>query len=487
MVTPVKKLNKVASKPKKLRRITSVEQDGIKSLLDKVVRVDINSIKMHPDNPREGDVDLIAESLDENGMFTPLVVQESTGYILSGNHTWLAARQNNWTKVDIVFVDVDDEEATKILLAANKTAQAGGFNDEVLARVLKNVKNYRGTAYDRGEVDAIMERARMSLSDVVDDMEERAEQERAAILEAKSAQSFDGVPFGEEQAVGASNVPTVEDDDEEEEDEPGTLEKAEAELKGAFQLKPDLAFSKADSIGVWQIPRLRTDRLMTWDDLPDNLLAWAGSATKDWPDPDQWWLYNFGIDSTSGMKDPSKMIVSFYAFDQYFEGWWWSPDKHVTKMLNTGIKYAVMPDFSMHTPGEESRVLSMWSLYRNRWLARYMQEAGIKVIPNVTWATEDEEFLTRHILNTLPKNMPLLSIQIQTVDEKSPLHKDYVRQLQLILDTLKPDALLLYYGQQGKRIFDNGEVKFNGNIKFVASRQQALSEQAKKRVKKTTF
>lgn len=453
-------------------------------LFDQVKMVPIAGLRPHPDNPNEGDVASIAESLEENGMFKPIVVNARNGYIAAGHHTWLAARSLGWEEIGVVEIDVDEERHMKILLADNATADRRRYNEDIRARILAGLKSVRGTGIDRAEADAIIERTRSGLSTAVDGMEERMDEERAAIQEAKESKSFERVPLGEETTSGSIGDVV---DDEVEDEVPGRLEKADDSLKGAFQLKPDLAFKKEDSVGVWQLPRLRSDMLMTYDEVPDNLKAWAGSATKDWPDDEQWWLYNFGIDSTSGMRDPSKMILSFYAFDEYFENWWFYPDKYTTKLLNTGVKYAVMPDFSMHTPGEESRVLSLWNLYRSRWLARYFQEAGIKVIPNVTWATEDEDFLTRHILPTLPKNIPLLALQIQTVDEKHDKHKDYIRQLQLILDTVKPDGLLLYYGKAGKRIFDNKEVTYDGPVKFVASRQQALSEKAKTRVKKKTL
>lgn len=470
---------KVVAQKKPLKK-TRPKQDGIKSLLGEIKRVPLSELKVHPRNPREGDIASIAESLEENGQYRRLVVQKDTSYILAGNHTFLAARSLGWKYIDVEVIDVDDDEAETILLADNATGQRGGFNEALLAEILAKRTSIKGTGYDQDEANAIVERNRERLRDTMENLAEREEQERAAIEEAKDAARFDHVPLGEEEASGV--IPVVDaDDDEADEELPGRLEKAKEDLTGAFQLKDDMAF---DGVGVWGLPKIRQDMLMTWDDLPEKLAAWAGSATKDWPDDDQWWLYNFGIDSTSGMRDPSKMILSFYAFDQYFENWWYYPAKYVTKLLNTGIKYALMPDFSMHTPGEESRVMSLWSLYRNRWLARYFQEAGIKIVPNITWATKDEEFLKRHILSTLPKRIPLLAIQIQTVDEKADGHDEYVKQLQYILDTLKPDALLLYYGKAGKRIFDDGLVKYNGEIKWVASRMHALSAQAAKRTKK---
>lgn len=459
-------------------------------LYDKITIVPIGSLKPHPDNPNEGDVDSIAESLDENGMYRPIVVNSRNGYIAAGHHTWLAARSLGWDEIGVVEIDVDENRHKKIMLADNATADKRRYNEELLAKILSGLKDVRGTGYDQAEADAIQERNRRGMSEAMSALEERAASEREAIDEAKAG-SFERVPLGEEEAAG-----TIGDGDDGEEDwddadeedaPPGKLEDAPAEMKGAYALKDDLAFSKEDAVGPWELPRIRTDMLMTWDELPDNLLAWAGSATKDWEDPEQWWLYNWGIDSTSGMRDISKVIIAFYAFDYYFENWWFYPQKFVTKALNSGIKYIVMPDFSTHTPGEESRVISIWGLYRSRWLARYFQEAGLKVIPNITWSTEDEDFLTKHIIPTLPKNIPLLALQIQTVDKTSDSHAKYVAQLQYILDTVKPKALMLYYGKQGKALFDDGEVTFKGKIKWVPARMHALADQAKKRTAKKTI
>lgn len=448
--------------------------------------VDIDTLKPHPLNPNEGDIPSIQESLDETGMYKPIVWNARNSFIAAGHHTWLAARAEGWTQIGIVVIDVDEDTHMRIMLADNKTADRRRYNEALLAQILSGMENVRGTGYDSDEVQEIVERNRGQLEDAVSEIKRRQEEDERSLREAQEAKTFNRIPLGEEE--GATDYDTDITDDEDAEIGgvgSGTeLEKAKEELTGAFSLKPDMAF---DGVGLWGIPRIRTDQLMTYDDLPEKLEAWAGSATKDWPDPDQWWLYNFGIDSTSGMRDVSKMILAFYAHDEYFENWWHYPDKYVTKVLNSGIKYIVMPDFSFHTPGEESRAISMWSLYRNRWLARYFQEAGLKLIPDVTWATGDEAFLTKYVLPTLPKNIPLLALQVQTADEKSKLHSDYVRQVQLIIDTLKPKDLLVYYGKQGKRMFDSGQIKFNGRIKFVASRLHRLSEQAKKRQKKTTL
>jgi len=481
-----------------VRKMKRKKLDEIKAknivLFQQVTNVPIDSLKPHPQNANEGDIDMIAESILENGVYRPIVINTRNGFIAAGHHQWLAMRKLGWDQVPVITIDVDERRHKKIMLADNATADRRTYNERLLDELLQSVGDVTGTGYTELEVEDIHTRATEAAREALKNIESgpgAADMAAEALRRARGGQTLDNddeYDEGVDEGAGGS-------DDSEFEDLGGKKDKgiegAGDELAGAFQLKEDMAF---DGVGVWGIPRIRTDAgtLATWDDLPENLLAWAGSATKDWPDPTTHWLYNVGIDSVSGMpRDKnglfSHVIAAFYCHDEYFDPYWWNPSKHTTRLLNSGISTIVMPDFSMHTPGEESRVLSLWSLYRSRWLGRYFQEAGMKLIPEVTWATADEGFLTDYVLPTLPKKLPLLSIQVQTIDPDSPLNAAYVKQLRLILDTVKPKDLLIYHGKQGRRLFDDGLVPFKGRIKFVASRLYALGESAKKREKKTTL
>jgi DNA modification methylase len=127
----------------------------VTSLLSSLERVATEDLTLHPDNARRGDVGTIAHSLAENGMYSPLVVQRSTSYVLAGNHTLMAARQLGWTEVDVVYVDVDDERATRIMLSANRTADLGGYDDALLLELLQGLPDLEGTGYDDDALRAL--------------------------------------------------------------------------------------------------------------------------------------------------------------------------------------------------------------------------------------------------------------------------------------------------------------------------------------------
>jgi len=241
-----------------------------------------------------------------------------------------------------------------------------------------------------------------------------------------------------------------------------------------------------DGVGEWGIPRMRDDMLMTFDELPENLDSWAGSATKDWPDKDQWWLYNWGIDSTSGMHDISKVIVGFYCFDDYFVNWWSYPDRYISKLVNSKIKYMLTPDFSIATsfmpPCEW-----LWQIYKSRFIGRYAQECGIKIIPTIEWPYLQTDFLRNHILATLPHGLPMVTMQMQTIDDatkEDPSH--YIEALNAIFEQLEPDGALIYASPAGRDILAMCNTRAT-RLKVIGTRLEKLSEQQKGRTKKTTI
>lgn len=116
----------------------------------------------YPGNPRRGNVAAIAESLESNGQYRPIVVQKSTNVILAGNHTAEAAESLGWTTIHAVFVDVDDEQAKTIMLADNRTSDLAEYDETLLAELLNDMSALGGTGYsadDLAEIEAELEAA----------------------------------------------------------------------------------------------------------------------------------------------------------------------------------------------------------------------------------------------------------------------------------------------------------------------------------------
>lgn len=104
-------------------------------------------IREHPQNPKIGATALIDESIDENGWYGAITVQRSTSFILAGNHRFRQAVARGATHIPVLWKDVDDDTALKILLIDNKGADAGTYDEGKLEEALSALPTLRGTGY----------------------------------------------------------------------------------------------------------------------------------------------------------------------------------------------------------------------------------------------------------------------------------------------------------------------------------------------------
>lgn len=100
--------------------------------------VPVDDLHQLPGNPRKGDVDAVAKSLETFGQLKPIVARRD-GTIVAGNHTWAAARKLGWDRIAVVWIDVDDSTAQAFALADNRTAELGSYDEELLARLVAEV------------------------------------------------------------------------------------------------------------------------------------------------------------------------------------------------------------------------------------------------------------------------------------------------------------------------------------------------------------
>lgn len=120
-----------------------------------VERVPVADLQQHPRNPHNGDPESIEESMEVNGLYKPILVQRSTGYILAGNHTYMAALSAGLQQMPVIYLDVSDAEATRIMVADNATSRRGNDDPAILAEVLNELyasdPGLGGTGFDFDE------------------------------------------------------------------------------------------------------------------------------------------------------------------------------------------------------------------------------------------------------------------------------------------------------------------------------------------------
>lgn len=127
----------------------------------KVLYAMVNEIDPHPDNANVGDLESIQESIRVNGFYAPIIVQASSGYIIAGNHRYKAAVSLGYESVPVVYLDVDDEEAKRIMVADNRTTRLGHDDTEMLTKLLEDLGDsdigLMGTGYTHAELQSLMD------------------------------------------------------------------------------------------------------------------------------------------------------------------------------------------------------------------------------------------------------------------------------------------------------------------------------------------
>lgn len=137
--------------------------EGVTFLAEQIEHVPIDSIEPHPANPNQGDVGAISESIDAVGGFYNVVfVQRATGRIIAGEHRWRTLHERGAQTAPVVYLDVDDATALRIMVGDNEIPRRTSHADEPrLAELLVDLaqqteQGLAGTGFDGDGLDRLL-------------------------------------------------------------------------------------------------------------------------------------------------------------------------------------------------------------------------------------------------------------------------------------------------------------------------------------------
>lgn len=323
--------------------------------------------------------------LDDVGLVQAVIVNRRTGALVDGHMRVQLALRSGQAKIPVVYVDLSEAEELKVLATFDPVGDLAGIDAEALEDLL-------------GEVQ---------VSD-------------AAVMQM----------LGELASSAGLNL--------EDGDEGAELEEASEELQGFRQLPERPVFPTSLR---WDIPELLPDLLA---EIPPGLEVWARGVSQD--DGEKHFLHIAGGDSTRGLPF-ERAVLCFYTDDTRFESYYRDPAKQIAKVLNVGIPTMIAPNYSLW--GGQPRAVHLWSIYRSRYVARYAQEAGLRVIPD--FASSDERSMEFALLG-IPKDAPAVAVQVQTQDigrseAARRVKADCLRQM---VQEVRPRSLLIYAGPPGR-------------------------------------
>ena len=399
---------------------------GFKRLPVESISPNQKNHRRHPIDQREG----LRGMLDEVGLADACVVREVARdkYELIDGHLRFDLMKQRFLKsekVPCIIVDVNEAEADKLLATMDALGGMAKIDGDSFADLLEGI--------------------------------ETENKEVAGLLEAIA-------PF----------VPEAEQEDISLEDEIDEAEDTKLHQPGEspFTMTNNCIFLPTSH--RWDIPDLDP---MAIPALPEPLDCWAGeNACK--PEDSDWWLY---IASTGNRGlPPERDVAAFFCDDYRWERIWSDPAKYVGALLAKGYRYALEPNFSLYPNTARSSML--WQTYRTRYIGRYMQEAGLEVIPTVQWC---DEATLDWICDGLPRGCESLAVQLQTceggfkVESSGKVHSKAevnVRCLQAVLDHIKPKSLLAY-GHPKNRDRQLKQISYKGKIVRVDSHSYRRKQQ----------
>lgn len=344
-------------------------------------------------NARRGDIEKVAESLHENGQFKPIVVNigGKTGRaneILAGNHTFLAARKLGWRTILCSWVDLSEDDARKVVLADNAAGDNSTYDEALLTELLQEQKEAVGTLIGTAFSDSVLDSLVRKVSN---------DDPNADVDKIEDASDYlGGLADLVDRPIFPSDLP-------------------------------------------YEMPALDPD--MCLDQLPENIDVWAGheiDLPRQEADPDMWWLtqWHAGCRGVNWRQS----IPYFYAPDEHFEAVYLHPAQNTKKILNLGCKAAIMPNYSIIH--DEPSATWIWAMYRSFYMARYFQEAGIRVIPDIH-PGPTEEILNLN-LPSIPEGVGVVATQIQNANKDDSYIRTAARILREAEERVGFGSILVY-------------------------------------------
>lgn len=214
--------------------------------------------------------------------------------------------------------------------------------------------------------------------------------------------------------------------DFEEEEEPEPKEKKNERLRTdeAYNL-PHVDISRCE--GFYEMPILFAE-----EHIPSSLIG-----------------FNYAL--TSKNKETG---IHFYIDDYQMERCWANPKKYIEILKD--FECCFTPDYSLYLDMPKSMMI--WNTFRGRLIGQLMQDAGITVIPTVSWADEDS---FNFCFDGLPTNS-VLSVSTVGVRKNQKATELWKKGVAELITRKKPKCLLVY-GDPIPFDFGNVEVKYYKN------------------------
>ena len=179
-----------------------------------------------------------------------------------------------------------------------------------------------------------------------------------------------------------------------------------------------------------------------------------------------------GFDRALSCKRPEDKIVHFFMDDYKFETCWLWPRRYIDNLKR--FRAVIGPDFSSYT--DFPWAVQVFNHYRRQWLARFWQDNGVTIIPDVQFGYDDGGASFDYCLDGIPSG-GLICTSTLGGFRSAAMREMWLARWREMLDTLKPEKVLLF-GKRWPGIDFAGEliVMDSDNISRMEARRNVEAE-----------
>ena len=150
----------------------------------KIQEIPLKNIALLAGNPRRGNIDAVAESMEANGVYQPVIINKGTHTgremeVIAGNHRVQAAQKLGLESIPAIVLDITDSEAKRIALADNRTSDLAEYDAQALLDMLDDLDDLVGTGYDLDDLDEL----RADLEEIAEEIEPEKDAEGGSLEE----------------------------------------------------------------------------------------------------------------------------------------------------------------------------------------------------------------------------------------------------------------------------------------------------------------
>lgn len=419
--------------------------------------------KTHPESQRAS----LRSSLKTNGWAGALLFNETTGKLLDGHGRRDEAIRLGLESVPVLVGEWDEESERRILQSLDTIGSMYSTDTEKLSSLNALV------AQDLASLDNLDQETKRTF--------EAFQTRLEALPEAIESGDLSASPLPLTQLSTRRKDRTAEDAQRELEESltPASPSHDEEEVESVRQLaNENLIFKSSND---WGIPDLLPRMLAGVDCLPDR-------TYNRHPDSVSETTYYCHSARPFPLREETGVLGGIYGFfteDWRFEASYFEPGDFAQAIINEQFNAVIAPDFSVYA--EWPLAMRLWNLYRSRYVARFWQEAGLKVIPVLHSVLAPGPSGQIDVgLETFPKKCPVVATQCQTISNHGGDFKAFAKWLSNCIETIQPRAVIIYGGGENQGRFLGHLPKQSSSLRYVmlnsfmAARREDISRQKKR-------